>query len=179
MTNAMQGLGTGNRAGKPAERKQEIMTPEYIREAVLRTWPGGIALGPAGNEASIMGCARQYLLSREEDGLKLPWEPYSFINPPFKFLKKWLAKGEREPKEQIWLVPNRTGRKWFRRWRNELDAYLELDPVKFHGYALSAPWAMLLGYSGWNELDFREATRGLGQYWYKAGAGTWVSETPH
>jgi hypothetical protein len=64
MTNAMQGLGTGNRAGKPAERKQEIMTPEYIREAVLRTWPGGIALGPAGNEASIMGCARQYLLSR-------------------------------------------------------------------------------------------------------------------
>lgn len=172
---AMRGLATGNRNGKPAKRKQEILTPVVIREVCRLVWPDGIALGPAGNKESIMGADYQYLPTRGEDGLNLPWFPRSFINPPYDDLKKWLAYGMTQPAQQIWLVPNRTSRPWFREWRNQLNAFVELNPIAFHGYVNKAPFPLLLGYVGGSINSFLGATNYLGQQWVRRPGGLWAS----
>ena len=175
----MQGLATGNRNGKTAERKQEILTPHVIRRVVHAVWPHGIALDPAGHELSIMGASNQYLLANGDDGLKKPWVPFTYINPPFKTLKAWISKGLHQPKEQIWLVPNRTSRYWFRAWRNLADAFVELDPFPFHGYKEKAPFALILVYFGNNRASFIRESRahGIGQVWYRGPEGEWRSHS--
>lgn len=173
MTNAMVGLADGRKI----KREQEIITPQFIVDAVHELWPQGIALDPAGSELSIVGADRQLLLTRGQDGLKETWPERTYINPPYKDLKKWLKRGETQQMEQLWLVPNRTGRRWFRDWRNELVAYVELDPFAFHGFEGKAPFAMIAGYLGWYPTLFEVHFGPLGQIWRKTGADEWVSQS--
>lgn len=156
---AMTGLATGNRVGKLAERKQEILTPQCIIDVCLKVW-GHIELDPCGHPDSIVPAhCKTY---EAGDGLSHPWVAQTYINPPYKDLKAWLGYGAHQPNEQIWLVPVRTHRWWWRSWRDSLDAYCELNPVKFVGYTSYFPAPLLLGYWGDSVSEFENASQGLG-----------------
>jgi len=162
----LQGLATGNRTGKPAERKQEILTPPEIVNVCKVMWADQISLDPCWCEGSITDPLDRYEYPKQ-DGLKLPWCGYSYINPPYRDLKDWLEYGPTQPAPQIWLVPVRTHRRWWRHWRDYCtDAYCELDPVKFIGYDQFFPAPLLLGYRGDIPSKFMEVARRLGSVYY-------------
>lgn len=152
----MKGLATGSE-----ERLQDILTPKCIVDVCNKLW-GEIALDPCWCVAAITNPVTVCI-----DGLKSTWLPKTYINPPYKDLKAWLAYGQTQPKEQIWLVPVRTNRGWFREWRDDLDVYCELNPLKFLGYDNYFPVPLLLGYVGARTIDFRTATFGLGDVYFK------------
>lgn len=160
---ALQGLATGNRTGKPAEREQTVYTPQCIWDVWHAVWPEGIALDPCSGPDSIGVTTDRYFAG----GLETPWVERTYINPPFKDLKAWLAYGEFAPSEQGWLVPVRTHRRWWRKWRDGLDAYVELDPLAFVGFKQKFPAPLLLGYRGTRTAAFKAASSGLGTF-YKA-----------
>lgn len=157
----MQGLATGNRTGKPAERKQEILSPPCIVDVCNKLW-GRIELDPCYHPDAITDPVWASI-----DGLKTKWSPRAYINPPYKDLKLWLKYGATQPTEQIWLVPVRTHRKWWRAWRDQLDVYVELNPIKFIGYQSYFPAPLLLGYRGALQDDFCSETLGLGSVYFK------------
>jgi hypothetical protein len=161
--NALQGLSTANRKGKPAERLQEILTPQCIVDVANKVWKH-IWLDPCWAEGSITAPYQKYMYP-EQDGLSLPWRAGTFINPPYKDLKAWLAHGQKQFLEQIWLVPVRTHRKWWRQWRDDLSCYVELNPIKFLGYDQVFPAPLLLGYVGTHAAEFGAAAAHLGSYY--------------
>lgn len=147
----MKGLATGSE-----ERLQEILTPPVIVAVCNKVW-GEIALDPCWCETAITNPLMVSL-----DGMKCPWVAGTYINPPYKHLKDWIAYGRTQPREQIWLVPVRSNRGWWREWRDELDVYVELNPLKFLGYDQVFPAPLLLGYLGDKQNEFRMAAFGLG-----------------
>lgn len=158
---AMRGLATGNRTGKPAERKQEVLTPQCIVDVCNKVW-GQIALDPCWCEGSLTNPIHKFEFPAT-DALQAPWIAFSYINPPYKDLKSWLAYGRTQPAEQIWLVPHRPHRKWWRKWRDHhLTSYCELNPLKFVGYDQAFPAPLLLGYSGSFDGVFMSAAQHLG-----------------
>lgn len=155
---ALRGFATGNRAGKPAERKQEVLTPQSVVDVCNAVW-GSIDMDPCYCDGALTVTTAAMVCDGAwcGDGLKTPWRPKAFINPPYNDLKKWLAYGLTQPREQIWLVPVRTHRTWWRAWRDQLDARFELDPLKFVGYDQAFPAPLLLGYMGSNTSAFVDA----------------------
>lgn len=151
----MAGLSTGNRTGKPAQREQEILTPQSIIDICNTLW-GRIVLDPCWCENALTDPIHKFQLPAQ-DGLLNSWLRYTFINPPYKDLQAWLAHGLLQPLEQIWLVPVRTHRTWWRQWRDRLDAYCELNPIKFVGYEQMFPAPLLLGYRGAKPEEFLDA----------------------
>lgn len=157
---AMRGLATGNRPGKPAERKQEILTPQVIVDVCAKLW-GRIELDPCYCDGALTNPLYSFTYPAV-DALKVEWGYKAFINPPYKDLKAWLAHGREQKFEQIWLVPVRTHRKWFRAWRDSLGAYVEMDPIAFVGYDQVFPAPLMLGYKGKKATDFLAAASHLG-----------------
>ncbi|MFA5307026.1 MAG: DNA N-6-adenine-methyltransferase [Candidatus Babeliales bacterium] len=50
------------------------------------------------------------------NGLEVDWQTSNFINPPYKDVAKWIAKGYAESlkgKLCVFLVASRTGTRWF------------------------------------------------------------------
>lgn len=58
--------------------------------------------------------------TKEDDGLRQPWEESNFVNPPFNQTPLWLAKAYHEREERnaksVFLLPSRTGTRWFHRY---------------------------------------------------------------
>lgn len=85
------------------------------------------------------------------------WKARDLKPPPLVFpeglpikpkagLKDWLKMQiTKSEGESIMLVPNRTHRKWFRDWRRQVTALVELDPVTFHRWSSSCPFPLVLG----------------------------------
>jgi hypothetical protein len=175
----------------PGEREQAIDTPEEIVEGLLRFW-GGIALDPCSSPSSIVpadvkfyvpprievyhGRADGKLVEKtrtvfkavpgEKCGLTDAWVDGTYANPPFKFLKDWLAKAQKEAKrtpEIIVLGPVRSQRKWWRAAARSATKVIYLDPVKFRGYRIGFPQGLCLMY--WGEFTnlFVEAFEKLGE----------------
>lgn len=160
MSNALQGLMTGNREGKPEKRNQVIYTPEPIWQVCYQTWPEGIVLDPCSGPGSI-GVSDHRNLGPEFgglDALRSKWPERCYINPPYAALKAWLAHSGIGG-EQIWLVPNRTRSKWYRDWRDTCTVYAELNRICFLGYPGSYPESLVLGYRGERGDMFEGAVR--------------------
>jgi len=146
--NAMDGFATGKRQN----RQQEILTPEVIADFAREVFGGQIAFDPCP-ASDLSGFVRPQGWSHG-DGLLDPWPNGTFCNPPYKYLKKWLAKALMEAslyRSSIVLAPARSHRTW---WRTARDAakqvgfVLELNPVTFVGYTQVFPVPMvLLGYN--------------------------------
>lgn len=65
----------------------------------------------------------------EWDGLEIPWKGVTYINPPFKELSKWLAKGVCECKKGVtcvFLCPAETAARY---WENIV--YTHADQIRF------------------------------------------------
>lgn len=141
--NALTGFATGQRMYRP----QEIYTPQSIINFCLKIWPEGIALDPCTDENSIVPARRR--ITKIENGLTQLWEPFTYINPPYNDLKNWFAHGLTQPAEQIWLVPVRTHRIWWRAFVGESSAVVFLDSgLIFLGYEQSFPAPLCLVYFG-------------------------------
>ncbi len=66
--------------------------------------------------------------------------------------------------ESVMLVPNRTNRKWLRRWRQSVAALVELDPIAFLDQKHAFPSPLVLGFVGPRDRrnDFYEAFGHIG-----------------
>jgi hypothetical protein len=94
-------------------------SPEVVLAPVRELAGGVIGLDPCGNERSIVRAAREYRLSRGEDGLRLPWDGFGLVygNFPYgddigAFMRRAATYGARGV-EIVALIPNRTDTEWY------------------------------------------------------------------
>lgn len=167
---AMQGLATGNRQGKPVSRTQEVLTPQSIVNFVLRLWPEGISMDPCAStdpRSLVDAVVKVFKPSPNtmlgSGGLAAHWHDRTYVNPPFADLKLWLGKalvtavaGEREPRV-VMLCPVRSHRSWWRRAARAARAVVELDPVCFVGYDAPFPAPLCLFVWGSTPHEVHEA----------------------
>jgi hypothetical protein len=142
--------------------KQRIHTPRSILDPIAEFWPEGIAMDPCGSPDGIVSA--QVTISPETggDGLAVDWDGPAFINPPYRNLKDWLAHGLKQDGEQIWLIPVRTHRKWWRAFEADCDSLIWLDPISFVGYDQKFPAPLCLAYRGIWGVEFDRAFAHLG-----------------
>lgn len=147
--NAMRGLATGAKL----VRKQEILTPESVVRFVLRFWDvGSIQLDPCSS--GLPEELTKARVSYTAEGLELPWSDCTYVNPPFKDLKKWMHKASLEAEKGhriVMLCPVRGHRDWWHEYRDTASGEVQLKPLKFVGYAgaFPAPLCLLI----WNGID--------------------------
>lgn len=161
--NALDGLH-----GKPGPRKQTILTPDYILGPLRRVW-GDIHLDPCAPPLGVesrVGATREIRLP--DNGLDVPWSDCTFVNPPYRELKKWLTEFRMVHHEVriAWLIPVRPHRAWWRTWASEfVDTVIYLNPVTFVGYEQTFPTPLCLGYRGEDsdEIVREYSLAGLGE----------------
>lgn len=84
------------------------------------------------------------------DGLTSEWGERNFVNPPYKYCKKWVKKALEERakgKLVVMLIPARTNTKWFHKYILEQpDTTIRFIKGKltFEGYARQAPFASMI-----------------------------------
>lgn len=144
-------------------KRDDWRTPPEVIAVVKEAFRGSIDLDPCGNRYSLVGPKKQFLLSRGEDGLKLPWEGRVFVNPPFSDGAAWLDKAattwaEGGDFECIMLMPARVDTKAFHRSGATADAIcFWKGRVTFVGAKASAPFPTMFMYWGDRSAAFREA----------------------
>jgi len=172
MANAMRGLATGNREGKPAERNQTVHTPEIILNVCRAVWDGEIELDPcASRERAPFAKRSFYGTGWLDDGLEAIWPPKSFFNPPYKELGLWLGHA-RDQFEWVGLYPVRSNRAWwcdFHRFYVTRVAWLK--PLVFEGFdGGTFPAPLVLTYRGGRSARFERAVHDAGiSHWIGAG----------
>jgi hypothetical protein len=167
MTNAMSGLATG---AKGNDHEQTVHTPDVILDVCREVFGGTIAMDPCasfGNEFAVENlygpghAARSFSLTSDRDGLKEVWTDGTYWNPPYKYLKAWMAHARKQPIEHIGLFPVRTNRQWWCDYMlTEVDRIAYLKPLKFKGYTQAFPAPLVLVYRGPNGDAFEGAVRG-------------------
>ena len=150
--------------GDTSHKKQRIHTPACVLEPLHRFWPGGIALDPCGSPGGLVRADRVLLIENGDDGLSEAWPDRTFINPPYRDLKKWLAHGLAGdcPGEQVWLIPVRPHREWWRHFEYDCDALVWLNPLAFDGYDQKFPAPLCLAYRGCDTDRFYDCFEHLG-----------------
>lgn len=138
---AMFGLATGVKL----VRKQEILSPESVVQFCRRFWDAPIALDPcsSGLNEELTRAKGAYLA----DGLALPWSDCTYVNPPFKDLRKWMHKASVEAQRGhriVMLCPVRGHRDWWHEYRDTCSVEVQLKPLKFLGYAGAFPAPLCL-----------------------------------
>lgn len=153
------------------DRPQDINTPQPIIDAILQVWPEGIALDPCSNAWSsvpaknkVFGRYNVFLddyITCHDPSLDLPgktpkghgggltvfWPDYTYANPPYRKLLKWLERGVKY-KEHMMLVPVRTLRVWWCNCAQRAGTIAELKPVVFEGYDCAYPTPLAMFYFG-------------------------------
>lgn len=164
---AMQGLATGNRAGKRSDREQDIYTPDSVLEVCRAVWPAGIELDPCASLNCPPLAARQHYGGEQGDGLTESWIDGVYFNPPYKDLKAWLAKSTKERAyanvvEQIGLFPVRPHRVWWCEYMRVVPTRIAwLKPLKFRYYKQAFPAPLVLVYTGSRTERFTTAVYDL------------------
>ena len=187
--------GIGNSEPEPGQREQAICTPQKILNVPIAVW-GGIDLDPCWAPGSIVPAAKHYYVpprlvpmmdgavqkkdkdgnlrfktiyiaqEGDTDGLKEPWQDFTFVNPIYVRLKEWLAKAQREHDKDGWeimlLCPSRGHRKWWRKAKRSA-VVADLDPFCFVGYKSAIPLPMSLFYWGALKGEFCEAVKAVGE----------------
>ncbi len=149
-------------------REQRRHTPRYILSRFKRLWRKGIACDPCASPDGFVEAPLKYGPDFEvKCGLSVPHPPRTFGNPPWKWLKKWLAHFSQQPDEQVLLIPVRPNRVWWREfvW-GKCDAVVWLDPVIFEGFDAAFPGACILTYRGRKPVAFGLAFGDLGLVQY-------------
>ena len=160
------------------ERPQTIYTPPCIIDRLLAFWPAGIAMDPCAGAMENVPAdqwvsedppGKYWLEDRcgavsldDSGGLGVQWPRRTYVNPPYKHLKKWLPKIA-TAWECVALVPVRPHRKWWRAAVLDLKV-LYLDPLKFVGYTQAFPAPLCLLYTGARRSEFAETFGDLGGF---------------
>lgn len=76
---------------RTAKSRDDWETPPWLLEKVREIFGRPIALDPCTNPDNPTGAASFY--TKKENGLLLPWEPFTFVNPPYgRELPTWVDK---------------------------------------------------------------------------------------
>jgi hypothetical protein len=169
MSTAPKALASLYEGGR--EREQVIYTPAVIRDVIHWLWPEGLALDPCSGPESILeparACGPHVPDPATQDGLGVPWTTRTYVNPPYKHLKAWLAKTVAEAKsgvsEILVLAPVRTHRPWFRVAWLHSDCVIALNSLKFRGYDQAFPAPLCLMYWGSRASRLELLTSQLGE----------------
>lgn len=121
------------------ERPQEILTPPEILEPLRLLW-GTIVCDPAGSQQHTIAEHTAY-----EHGTELAWPDRAYCNPPFKYLKHWMAHmvGHSQGRTCM-LAPTRNHRRWFRKYAAQCRCMVWLNPIAFVGYEQKFPAPLCL-----------------------------------
>jgi hypothetical protein len=148
--------------------KVDWLTPPEVFEALSPLGPVG--LDPCGAEGSYVNAAREFRLSRGEDGLVLPWTHpgpgYVFVNPPYSRVEtpRWTQRCAEQAAlgvEVVALLPVRTSAAWWQRHAPAAAACCFWDGrMHFSGAKWQAPFASALLYWGPRWGTFRDALDG-------------------
>ncbi len=115
--------------------------------------PFGTSLRDPANELEAY---LEELRIREEhkaSGSKAPIKWPAGLPVPKAGLKDWLEM-HLDSWESILLCPNRSHRKWLRKWLRSCSCVIGLDPLAFEGEKSAAPFPLVLGYMGDRVVDF-------------------------
>ena len=114
---------------------QHYNTPPEVLD-VIRWYHGRqIDLDPCSNDGSIVNAIVN--IKPPEDGLMEAWEMITdpggliYVNPPFREVPKWLAKGRGVDRQIIYLVPASVESNWFHDALDTHMAWLPRGRVKF------------------------------------------------
>jgi site-specific DNA-methyltransferase (adenine-specific) len=137
-------------------------TPQNVVDVVRKAFGGPIDLDPCGGWYSLVGAGKQYLLSKGQDGLALPWVGNVFVNPPFSTSKHWVAKAVSEAAtdvDLILLLPARVDTKAF---HEKIARSVDLiafwkGRITFVGAPASAPFPVMFCYWGTHPRRFSAA----------------------
>lgn len=153
--NALESLFNGSLTGA---REQTVLTPPWLTDNLRREW--GAILMDACAEASPGNVPALLWITKEMDGLSIPWLPQTYANPEFNHLKLWLAHAQKQPGPTALLSPVRTHRKWYRAAARTCSAIIEFDPFAFVGFDCTFPAPLALLCWGWTPRDEVWADRG-------------------
>lgn len=122
-----------------SQRDQKARTPEELYEDLQAVY-GKFDFDPCPSDPQF-------------DGLSVEWGRNTYVNPPFKALKKWLMKALEEwkkgGKQIIFLMPIRIHTRYFLDninpyiQENKIGLYIINKGVKFQGYTYRAPFGMM------------------------------------
>lgn len=145
------------------DRQQEIHTPDWVIDVVKETLGGAIDLDPCA-ASSLENWFATNNITLPDDSLKIDWTQYGnsvYVNPPYKYLKKWLLKCSQTPMKIVALVPVRVHRKWFNELTKDAEIVFLDGNFKFKGYKDTYPVPLCL--VSWNckipSLGTRETNR--------------------
>lgn len=156
---ALKRMGTGDTAG----HEQRVHTPMNVLRPVHKLWPEGIACDPCGSPDSLIDSELTYGPEFEvKDSTKVPWPDRSYVNPPCNELKDFFAHGMQFD-EQVWLIPVRPHRVWWRAARRACDLVVWMNPLKFVGFDQAFPAALAIFYRGRRRFDAHDLFSPLGQ----------------
>lgn len=125
---------------KPKPR-QDWETPPEVFEHMNKRF--NFTLDAAANEINHK-CEKYYTV--EQDGLKLPWDKFTWLNPPYDKIGPWAYKAIDEAirgNTTVMLVPsNRSDQQWW----HDIMPYCDIEwirgRVKFVGATGSPPFAV-------------------------------------
>ena len=140
------------------DRPQDINTPQFLIDAILRVWPNGIEFDPCSNDTSIVPARNRCFENGPVSGLSIDWPDFTYVNPPYGTLKEWLAKAECM-KEHMILCPVRTNRTWWCDAAGFTSCICWLKPFPFHGHKQAFPDPLAMLYYGVAMNSFIEAFR--------------------
>jgi len=87
-------------------------------------------------------CDRFY--TREQDGLKQPWDGVVWCNPPYgRGIGAWLQKGYESAKngaKVVMLIPSRTDTRWWHEYAMKGQIEFVKGRLKFGGAKFNAPF---------------------------------------
>lgn len=133
---ALRHFATG--PGRDGERPQEILTPPEIILPLYALW-GVVVLDAAGSRKHTIAEYTAY-----EGGTSAPWPDRTYCNPPFKYLKLWMAHMVASHGRTCMLAPVRPHRRWFRQYAAVCQCMVWLNPIAFVGYDQKFPAALCL-----------------------------------
>ena len=140
-------------------------TPDIIQIAI--DVMGGIDLDPCSNSKTEPNVPAKHHLTKEDDGLSLPWFGRVYMNPPYgTALAKWVDKLAIEYEsgrvdQAIALTPARPDTRWFRRFRDYPRCFM-FGRVKFNDHENSAPFPTMLVNLGCDREGFFEVAGKVG-----------------
>jgi site-specific DNA-methyltransferase (adenine-specific) len=120
--------------GMVSRNKQDYNTPLKIYDYLDREFHFDCDPCPSDNGSIVL-----------KDGLGSDWGNSNFVNPPYRYISKWISKGFEEWKKGkivVFLIPVRTDTRW---WQDIIMSYAEKilfirRRIRFSGAKWDAPF---------------------------------------
>jgi hypothetical protein len=132
-------------------------TPDIIQ--LVTDVMGAIDLDPCSNSKTDPNVPAKHHLTKEDDGLSMPWFGRVYMNPPYgTAIAKWVDKLVSEHEsgnvvQAIALTPARPDTRWFRRFRDYPRCFM-FGRVRFNDHENSAPFPTMLVGLGCDRAKF-------------------------